>query len=130
MIFLDASHLISLILNNHPNHKRAKKIYLEIENREKIISKLVITEVITVLDKKLKVDKELLKYTYKYLNENFSIIDDYVFFDNAMEQVLKQKHLGFFDCMYITIMKKLEIEKIATFDKDFNKVKEIEVINN
>jgi len=120
MIFLDASFLISLILNKHKNHERAKKIYLRIENQEKIISNLVITEVITVLDRNLKVDEELLKSTYKYLNEDFQVIDDSLFFDEAFEEVLNQKHLGFFDCMYLRLMKILEINNITSFDKDFN----------
>jgi len=129
MIFLDASYLISLIFEDHDNHEKAKELYGKMKNKEKIISKLVITEVITVLDKKLKVNRELIKNAYNYLNTDFNIIDDYVFFDNALEQVLKQKHLGFFDCMYIAIMKKLEIEELATFDEDFNKIKWIKVVN-
>jgi len=129
MIFLDASYLVSLIFEGHDKHEKAKELYEKMDNKEKIISKLVITEVITVLDKKLKVSKELIKHAYTYLNEDFNIIDDYVFFDSAMEQVLKQKHLGFFDCMYIFIMKKLEIEELATFDKDFNKIKWIKIVN-
>ncbi|MDR2624380.1 MAG: PIN domain-containing protein [Methanobrevibacter sp.] len=128
MIFLDSSYLISLIFNGHEDHEKAKKLYYELDNKEKIISKLVFTEVITVLDKKLKVSKELLEYAYNYLNTDFNIIDDYAFFDNAMEQVLKQKHLGFFDCMYITIMEKLEIEEIATLDEDFNNIKGIKPV--
>ncbi|MDR1018629.1 MAG: PIN domain-containing protein [Lachnospiraceae bacterium] len=128
MIFLDASYLISLLFNGHDNHEKAKELYYKLDNEEKIISKLVITEVITVLDKNLKVSKELLEHAYSYLNTDFNIIDDYIFFDNAMEQVLKQKHLGFFDCMYITIMEKLEIEKIATLDNDFDKIKGIKTI--
>jgi len=129
MIFLDASYLISLIFEDHDKHEKANELYKEMENKEKIISKLVITEVITVLDKKLKVNNELIRYAYDYLNTDFNIIDDYVFFDNALEQVLKQKHLGFFDCMYIAIMKKLEIEELATFDEDFNKIEGIKVVN-
>jgi predicted nucleic acid-binding protein len=129
MIFLDASYLISLIFDGHDKHEKAKQLYEEMDNKEKIISKLVIAEVITVLDKKLKVNKELIKYAYNYLNEDFNIIDDYVFFDSAMEEVLKTEHLGFFDCIYITIMKKLEIEELATFDRDFNKIEGIKVVN-
>ena len=129
MIFLDTSYLVSLILDKHEKHERSKEIYEKIEGEEKIISKLVVSEVITVLDKKLKLDKELLKSAYTYLHEDFTIIDDYVFFDDAMDQVLKQKHLGFFDCMYITIIDKLEIEEMATFDKDFKKIERIKVID-
>ena len=88
MIFLDASYLVSLIFEGHDKHEKAKELYEKMDNKEKIISKLVITEVITVLDKKLKVNKELIKHAYTYLNEDFNIIDDYVFFDSALEQIV------------------------------------------
>lgn len=39
------------------------------------------------------------------------------------------ERLPFFDCLYIELMKQLEIKKIATFDKHFNN-KEIKVIKN
>jgi predicted nucleic acid-binding protein len=126
MIFLDASYLISLVVDEHENHEKAEEIFNNyIWDKEKIISKLVISEVITVLDKNLNANHDLLKKTYIYLNNDFAIVEDSIFFDDAMQQVLKYKRLGFFDSMYIAIMEILQIKEIASFDKDFDKIKGI-----
>lgn len=55
------------------NHKRAAKIDKIIKNEEKIISKLVIGETITVLKKKLP-KKDIIKI-YNIL-QNFTIAED------------------------------------------------------
>jgi hypothetical protein len=39
-----------------------------IKNKEKIIYRLIITEVMPLLNIRLKIDKELIKKVYKYLN--------------------------------------------------------------
>jgi predicted nucleic acid-binding protein len=49
MIFLDANFLINLYVKSNKNHERAKEIFKLIEKREKVISNLVIIEVITVM---------------------------------------------------------------------------------
>jgi len=51
MIFLDTNFLISFFVNKEEDHLRAVEIAKIIENEEKIISKLVIAETITVLKK-------------------------------------------------------------------------------
>jgi len=54
MIFLDTSYLIAFFVNGEENQDRAIEIAKIIKNEEKIISKLVVTETITVLKKKLE----------------------------------------------------------------------------
>ncbi|OPY28970.1 MAG: tRNA(fMet)-specific endonuclease VapC [Methanobacterium sp. PtaU1.Bin242] len=54
MIFLDISYLIAFFVKREENHERAVEIAKIIKNEEKIISKLVVTETITVLKKKLE----------------------------------------------------------------------------
>lgn len=54
MVFLDTSYLIAFFVNGEENHDRAIEIAKIIKNEEKIISKLVVTETITVLKKKLE----------------------------------------------------------------------------
>ena len=58
MIFLDISYLIAFFVKREENHERAVEIAKIIKNEEKIISKLVVAETITVLKKKLQT-KEL-----------------------------------------------------------------------
>ena len=53
----------------------------DIKNREKIISSLIIAEVITVLNIKLKVNKELIQKVYNALDEDFTVLEDVYLFD-------------------------------------------------
>ncbi|MGL6298335.1 MAG: PIN domain-containing protein [Methanobacteriaceae archaeon] len=87
MIFLDASYLISLIYTKHEKHERAIEIWNQTKknNNEKIISNLVIAEVITVLDKRIKADNDILKKAYTFLNRDFIIIEDSHLFDNTLQ---------------------------------------------
>ena len=55
MIFLDTSYFIALFNENDYFHERAVEINEMIKNEDKIISNLVITEVLTVIKQKKKV---------------------------------------------------------------------------
>lgn len=119
MIFLDSSFLISFFAGKDRHHEKAIKIAEKIENKEKIISKLVIAEVITILRLKLKA-KQVLEI-YSNLPENFTIIEDQKYYNNAMNEFLKYNgNISFFDSMYLYLMKKKGIHEIASFDEDFD----------
>ena len=87
MIFLDSSFLISFFAENDQYHEKAMEIAGKIENREKVISKLVIAETITILRLKLKA-KQVLEI-YSNLPENFRVIEDQKYYNNAMKEFLK-----------------------------------------
>lgn len=87
MIFLDSSFLISFFAKKDQYHEKAMKIAEKIENREKVISKLVIAETITILRLKLKA-KQVLEI-YSNLPENFRVIEDQKYYNNAMKEFLK-----------------------------------------
>ncbi|MDR3291377.1 MAG: PIN domain-containing protein [Methanobrevibacter sp.] len=107
-------------------HERALEIAKNIKNQEKIISKLVIAEVITVLNIKLKQDKKILSYVYEDLNGNYTILNDTEVYDKAMNEILKfKKRIPFFDCVYMALMEDLRINEIASFDEHFDNRKEI-----
>ncbi|MGL6298914.1 MAG: type II toxin-antitoxin system VapC family toxin [Methanobacteriaceae archaeon] len=120
MIFLDANYIIALFIEEHEFNKRAKEIYQSI-HEEKIISRLVITEVITVLNIKIKADTEVIKKVYRQMHNNFSIIEDHYFHDKAVQKLFKynERNLSLFDCIYITLMEELGITEIVTFDEHF-----------
>jgi len=73
MIFLDTNYLINLHVENNKFHERAKEIYSLIKDKEKVISNLVIMEVTTVLNYRLKQDSELISNVYQELNEEYNI---------------------------------------------------------
>ncbi|MGL4669550.1 MAG: type II toxin-antitoxin system VapC family toxin [Methanobacteriaceae archaeon] len=120
MIFLDANYIIALFIEDHKFNERAKEIYKSIDN-EKIISRLVITEVITVLNIKIKADNGIIKKVYQQMYNNFSVIEDHYFHDKAVQKLLKynEKDLSLFDCIYMVLMEELGINEIATFDEHF-----------
>jgi len=118
MIFLDTSFLISFFVNKEEDHYRAVEIAKTIENREKIISKLVIAETITVLKKKLPT-KDIIKI-YEVL-QDFTTVEDTHLFDKAFEQFVKYDgEISFFDAVYIIIMDEFGIYEIVSFDEDFD----------
>lgn len=123
MIFADASFLIALFIKDHEFNKKAIKIWNKIKDEDIIISNSIIMEVMTVLNIKLKVSKELLEKTYNSLNSGkFGIVEDINLYDATNQRMISYlpERLSFFDCLYIEVMKELGINKIATFDKDFD----------
>ncbi|KZX11803.1 type II toxin-antitoxin system VapC family toxin [Methanobrevibacter filiformis] len=130
MIFLDANFIIDLFVDTEDNHEKAVKIYKQIKDKQLIISNSVILEVMTVLNIKLKVSKEILERSYSRLNGGkFKIVEDVSIYDETIERMVSYfpQRLPFWDCLYIELMEHLGIEKIATFDKHFRN-KGIEVI--
>jgi len=126
MIFLDTSYLIAFFVNREENHERAVEIAKIIKNEEKLISKLVVAETITVLKKKLET-KDIIKI-YDTLKD-FTTAEDSHLFDNAFEHFIKYDgEISFFDAVYIAIMEDFGIHQIVSFDSDFTGKKGIVVI--
>lgn len=131
MIFLDANFIIDLFVDNSNNHKKALNIWRKIKNEDLIISNSIILEVMTVLNIKLKVSKEILEKSYLKLNSGkFKIVEDIQLYNNTIKRQIQYlpERLPFFDCLYLELIEQLEIKKIVTFDKHFNN-KGIKVIN-
>ncbi|MGL6298577.1 MAG: type II toxin-antitoxin system VapC family toxin [Methanobacteriaceae archaeon] len=118
-IFLDASFLVALFFNSDTHHHRAVEIFYSSANKEKIISKLVIAETITVLRTKLEIGQ--LREIYSNLKFNCTVIDDSGLYDQAMNIFIKyDANISFFDAMYIKIMNETGLNEIASFDSDFD----------
>ncbi|KZX12803.1 type II toxin-antitoxin system VapC family toxin [Methanobrevibacter curvatus] len=129
MIFLDASFLVALFVENDDYHEMAVKYVPEIINEEKVISKLTIAETITMLSTSLETKE--IREIYNNLYENFTVIEDTDYFNDAMKVFVRyDATLSFFDSMYMYIMLMRDIYKIASFDSHFeNKDKIIRVPN-
>jgi predicted nucleic acid-binding protein len=83
------------------------------------ISNLVIEEAITLM--KLHLEAKEIREIYYNLPYYFNIIDDSAYYNEAMETFVKyDSKIAFFDAMYITIMKNLDISEIISFDTDFD----------
>ena len=121
MIFLDTTFVVGLFVSNDDWHESAVKVYNEIRNEKLVISNLVIAETVTILKNKLQT-KDILEI-YRNIPNFFHVVDDNDLYDAAMNEFVKyDSSISFFDAMYVAIMKKEDILKIASFDSDFDKV--------
>ncbi|WP_458456564.1 type II toxin-antitoxin system VapC family toxin [Methanobrevibacter sp.] len=121
MIFLDTTFVVALFVSNDDWHESAVKVYDEIRNEKLVISNLVIAETVTILKNKLKT-KDIMEI-YRNIPNFFRVVDDNSLYGEAMNEFVKyDSTISFFDAMYVAVMKKEEIFKIASFDSDFDKV--------
>lgn len=126
MIFLDASYVIGLYVENEQWHKQAVRIFDDVEEKgEKIISNLVIEEIITAIGK--KVDPKASKEIYNHILSNYTIINENrQIYNSALDIFVKYgATLSLTDSVSVEIMKEKNIYEIASFDKDFDKIKGI-----
>lgn len=120
LIFLDTSFIIALVNNSDGRHEEAVKLAKMIENKEKTVSFVVIIEVLNSL-RKFKKGK-LNQQVYRIIKDNFTIHKESInLYDNALKiQLRYHGKLGFADCIIIETMKKLNINKITSFDTHFD----------
>ena len=132
MIILDTSFLVSFYNIKDNNHTKAWNIMKELITEKYgdiAITDYVFDECATVLFSRLKdLRKTLIICESIKKATQFKIHDK--LFENAWEIFKKQENtkLSFTDCTILALMKEEEIEHIATFDKDFQKIKDINVI--
>ncbi len=127
MIFVDTTFLIALLIKSDPLHEKALEVSKSIHDR-KVINNTVLNETLNAFTGKGgKVGKELYKlinemFDIKYLNSNDyeEAIDIYLDFDSS---------INYSDCTILTSMFKNGINKIATFDSDFEKIRGLTIIN-
>lgn len=134
MIFLDSSFIIACKIADDQNHEKSMRYLSEfIKNSEEVvISDYIFDEVMTVLFLKTK-DLNIAIDIGNTLKSSAQLIklDDFTF--NKTWEIFKSQNntkLSFTDCSTLALMKKERIKKLATFDEDFKKVKDIEVIGN
>lgn len=129
-IFLDSSFLIALINDNDSLHKKALE-YVELTgDNDCYISNLIINEVITVIGNKLGLSVAIS--SYDLLTSVFNIINEYDLKDfnyNTMlfYETYKTK-LSFTDSSILLIMEKKGISNLLSFDKEFKRVENINLI--
>ncbi|MDR3063377.1 MAG: PIN domain-containing protein [Methanobrevibacter sp.] len=124
MIFVDANFIIALASNIDQWHERAVELLPEAKNEKRVISELIVSEIITLIGS-LHGGKAAVNI-YNYIKDNHLIYKNDELFDEIMLDFLKYDGtLSFADSSAITIMKKLKIHKILSFDSDFDKINNI-----
>lgn len=127
MIFVDTTFLIALLIKTDPLHEKALEISETIRER-KVINNTVLNETLSAFTGKGgKAGKEL----YQVILEMFDIIYlDEKDYENAIDIYLNfNSSINYSDCTILSSMVKNKINRIVTFDSDFNKIKGINVIN-
>jgi predicted nucleic acid-binding protein len=134
LIFLDSSVIVAYKNSDDINHKKAVAIFQKLNAGEYgigVISEFVFSEVTTVLA--LRKSMEAAKEVGNILLEarEIEIMKASEVFERSWEIFSNQEDTGlsFVDASNLACMEKREIRKIATFDKDFQKIRKVEVVD-
>jgi predicted nucleic acid-binding protein len=121
MIFIDASFVIAIASKADQWHERATELLPKLQNQERIISGLMVSEIITLIG--AIHGGKAAKNVYNYIKDNYVIYKVEDIYDEIIWDYIKYDGtLSFADSSAITIMKKLGIYEIFSFDSDFDKV--------
>lgn len=136
-ILFDTNFIVAYILKSDESHQRA--IFLDddenIFDNERFITNHIVDEVVTIIGQKS--NPEVALKTYRFLKDNFTIINEYDCFDfndrvmaryNKMNNSNNQK-IGFTDSSIIETAKLFELDGIVTFDKEFQRNDEVDIIS-
>ena len=131
MIMLDTSFVVAYYNTRDQNHDVAVKIakILANQNSELYITDYIFGEIVTVSFVKLKNLRKAI-HIGKTILESCNLLHvEKGIFEHAWRIFSEQKlRLSFVDCATIATMESQKIQKIATFDGDFSKIKGIEVL--
>ena len=134
MIFLDSSAIIAYKNADDINHKKASDIFQKLNAGNYgigVISEFVFSEVTTVLA--LRKSMDAAKEVGNILLEarEIEIMRASEVFERSWEIFSNQENTGlsFVDASNLACMEIRKIRKIATFDKDFAKIRSAEVVN-
>lgn len=134
MIFLDSSVIVAYKNADDINHRKAAGIFQKLNAGEYgvgVISEFVFSEVTTVLA--LRKSMEAAREVGNVLLDarEIEIMKASEVFERSWEIFSNQEDTGlsFVDASNLACMEKRKIRKIATFDKDFLGMSEVEVVN-
>ena len=122
MILVDSSFFIALADRKDQWHVKAKKLQASLAGETVIISDLIVAEAVTIIGKRS--GGKAGEHLYHFFIDNCDII----FVD---EQILKggmsvflryDGTLSVSDAVSVSIMAKKDIDRILSFDSDFDKV--------
>lgn len=133
--FLDTSFILALVLDSDSNHEKALEL-LHILNEDCYINNNVLNEILTFAGRKLNIDAAREIYyglidTFTLLNEyditnynnkNFEIFEKFVGVNNSKPK------LSFTDSSIVLTMKEYNISNLISFDEEFKRIGDINLI--
>ena len=133
MIFLDSSLIVAYLNEADENHPKALKVVEDISNDKygnSVITDYIFDEVVTVMLVKTKDLGRVASLGEKLLAVNLLLrIDEELF--NSAWKIFKQQRkpsFSFTDCTTIATCRSNGISNFATFDEDFKKLDEFNMI--
>ena len=132
-LFIDANFIIAIFKDFDTNHEKAISNIKIISENDCYISNGILNEIITIIMMKTK-NIELTKKAYRFLNDNFTILNEYdieIFNDKVFSLFKKYNKnnfkLSFIDCSIVVIFKHYELDNVVSFDKGFKSIDEIKL---
>ena len=127
MIFVDTSFLIALLISTDHFHERALEIS-ETINERKVINNTVLNETLNAFSGKGgKIGKDLYNIILEMFDVEYLSPVDY---EKAIDLFLHyDSSLNYSDCTILTTMFQNNIDRIVSFDRDFEKIEMINLIN-
>ena len=135
MIFIDSSVIIAYKNVDDINHDKSVDILNRLiagKYRKGVISEFVFSEITTVIALRLNRDAAIEAGDILLNAKEIEIIKASDVFEKAWDIFRNQTNtkLSFVDASNLACMELAKINKIATFDKDFLKIKSVVVVNN
>ena len=122
MIFLDSTYLIGLILKNDSLYYKSHLLKSYLDDENKIINNTVFNEVLnSVTSNNSNYDLNHIKKLLLSFNIDFLTSDDYLDSFDIFEYY--NFSVNFSDCTILNTMQNYNINQIASFDSDFDKIK-------
>lgn len=135
MILLDSSFFVAYLDERDRYHKHALKIQKEIDGGKygtMIITDYIFDEVVTRMLRGINDIVKVTRYGEDILNNvDMSRVDENIF-DLSWKIFKEQKgtRFSFTDCTNIAVCRTNGISAICTFDSDFTKIKDLNVISD
>lgn len=127
MIFLDSTYLIGLILKNDSLYYKFHLLKPYLGDENKIINNTVFNEVLnSVTSNNSHYDLNHIKKLLLSFNIDFLTSDDYLDSFDIFEYY--NFSVNFSDCTILNTMQNYNINQIASFDSDFDKIKGVKRI--
>lgn len=135
MIFIDSSVIIAYKNADDTNHDKSVDILNRLvagKYRKGIISEFVFAEITTVIALRLNRDAAIEAGDILLDAKDIEIIKTSDVFERSWDIFRNQTNtkLSFVDASNLACMELAKINKIATFDKDFLKIKSVVVVNS
>ena len=127
MIYVDSSVFISYLFAVDDNHARAQELLGNIPVDEMLASYSVVGEVLTVGSQRYDRAVTLSFIQYMFKEQWRCVREDADTLDRTFQifQTITQKNISWVDCYSVAVMQSMGVRQIATFDKDFKKLKTV-----